>query len=88
MHIIDPRWTLRGHEQGSRGPIQMFMSEPEAWYFSLTDNCDDQLVTALPQSSFSCSSELSSSHSPGFARLNRRDGKSFLGFLSEFLYVC
>ncbi|XP_051852667.1 contactin-associated protein-like 4 [Antechinus flavipes] len=37
-------------------------------------NCDDPLVSALPQSSFSCSSELSSSHSPGFARLNRRDG--------------
>ncbi|XP_044302233.1 contactin-associated protein-like 4 [Varanus komodoensis] len=39
-----------------------------------TYNCDDPLVSALPQSSFSSSSELSSSHSPGFARLNRRDG--------------
>ncbi|RMC19030.1 hypothetical protein DUI87_03634 [Hirundo rustica rustica] len=38
------------------------------------DNCDDQLVSSLPQSSFSSSSELSSSHSPGFARLNRREG--------------
>ncbi|KAM6392115.1 contactin-associated protein-like 4 [Rhynochetos jubatus] len=37
-------------------------------------NCDDQLVSALPQSSFSSSSELSSSHSPGYARLNRREG--------------
>uniref|UniRef100_A0A672V9F4 Contactin associated protein family member 4 n=1 Tax=Strigops habroptila TaxID=2489341 RepID=A0A672V9F4_STRHB len=37
-------------------------------------NCDDHLVSALPQSSFSSSSELSSSHSPGFARLNRREG--------------
>uniref|UniRef100_A0A670JLM9 Contactin associated protein family member 4 n=1 Tax=Podarcis muralis TaxID=64176 RepID=A0A670JLM9_PODMU len=37
-------------------------------------NCHDQLVSALPQSSFSSSTELSSSHSPGFARLNRRDG--------------
>uniref|UniRef100_A0A8C8AW56 Contactin-associated protein-like 4 n=1 Tax=Otus sunia TaxID=257818 RepID=A0A8C8AW56_9STRI len=37
-------------------------------------NCDGQLVSALPQSSFSSSSELSSSHSPGFARLNRREG--------------
>ncbi|XP_069481771.1 contactin-associated protein-like 4 [Ambystoma mexicanum] len=36
-------------------------------------NCDDQLISALPQSSFSSSSELSNSHSPGFARLNRRD---------------
>ncbi|XP_014641007.1 PREDICTED: contactin-associated protein-like 3B [Ceratotherium simum simum] len=39
-----------------------------------THNCDEPLVSALPPSSFSSSSELSSSHSPGFARLNRRDG--------------
>ncbi|XP_062966468.1 contactin-associated protein-like 4 isoform X5 [Cynocephalus volans] len=37
-------------------------------------DCDDPLVSALPQTSFSSSSELSSSHGPGFARLNRRDG--------------
>ncbi|XP_009994687.1 PREDICTED: contactin-associated protein-like 4 [Chaetura pelagica] len=37
-------------------------------------NCDDQLVSSLPQSSFSSSSEMSSSHSPGFARLNKREG--------------
>ncbi|XP_058389377.1 contactin-associated protein-like 4 isoform X1 [Diceros bicornis minor] len=39
-----------------------------------THNCDEPLVSALPPSSFSSSSELSSGHSPGFARLNRRDG--------------
>ncbi|KAM5192554.1 contactin-associated protein-like 4 [Mantella aurantiaca] len=37
-------------------------------------DCDGQLVSSLPQSSFSSSSELSSTHSAGFARLNRRDG--------------
>ncbi|XP_023980710.1 contactin-associated protein-like 4 isoform X5 [Physeter macrocephalus] len=37
-------------------------------------DCDDPLVSALSQASFSSSSELSSSHGPGFARLNRRDG--------------
>uniref|UniRef100_A0A3Q1MUR4 Contactin associated protein family member 4 n=1 Tax=Bos taurus TaxID=9913 RepID=A0A3Q1MUR4_BOVIN len=37
-------------------------------------NCDDPLVSTLSQASFSSSSELSSSHGPGFARLNRRDG--------------
>ncbi|XP_005318501.2 contactin-associated protein-like 4 isoform X1 [Ictidomys tridecemlineatus] len=37
-------------------------------------DCDDPLVSALPQVAFSSSSELSSSHGPGFARLNRRDG--------------
>ncbi|KAL6061829.1 hypothetical protein STEG23_022417, partial [Scotinomys teguina] len=42
--------------------------------FSLpADDCDEPLVSALPPASFSGSSELSSSHGPGFARLNRRD---------------
>lgn len=45
-------------------------------FFLLADNCDDPLVSTLSQASFSSSSELSSSHGPGFARLNRRDGKS------------
>ncbi|KAM9663701.1 contactin-associated protein-like 4 [Trichechus inunguis] len=39
-----------------------------------THSCEEPLLSALPPSSFSSSSELSSSHSPGFARLNRRDG--------------
>ncbi|MBZ3870031.1 Contactin-associated protein-like 4, partial [Sciurus carolinensis] len=43
-------------------------------FFLLADDCDDPLVSALPQASFSSSSELSGSHGPGFARLNRRDG--------------
>ncbi|XP_063083420.1 contactin-associated protein-like 3 isoform X2 [Cavia porcellus] len=37
-------------------------------------SCDAPLASALPLSSFSSSSELSGSHGPGFARLNRRDG--------------
>ncbi|KAF6287812.1 hypothetical protein mRhiFer1_003118 [Rhinolophus ferrumequinum] len=37
-------------------------------------DCDEPLVPALSQASFSSSSELSSSHGPGFAKLNRRDG--------------
>ncbi|XP_054219704.1 contactin-associated protein-like 3B isoform X8 [Homo sapiens] len=37
-------------------------------------DCDSPLASALPRSSFSSSSELSSSHGPGFSRLNRRDG--------------
>ncbi|XP_007941390.1 contactin-associated protein-like 4 [Orycteropus afer afer] len=40
----------------------------------MADSCEEPLLPALPASSFSSSSELSSSHSPGFARLNRRDG--------------
>ncbi|XP_028660673.1 contactin-associated protein-like 5 [Erpetoichthys calabaricus] len=38
------------------------------------NNCDDQLVSTLPLTSFNSSSQLSSSHSPGYAKLNRRDG--------------
>ncbi|XP_030884385.1 contactin-associated protein-like 4 [Leptonychotes weddellii] len=37
-------------------------------------DCDEPLVSSLSQASFSSSSELSSSHGAGFARLNRRDG--------------
>ncbi|XP_063769779.1 contactin-associated protein-like 4 [Pseudophryne corroboree] len=36
--------------------------------------CDGPLASSLPPSSFSSSSELSITHSAGFARLNRRDG--------------
>ncbi|XP_042192129.1 LOW QUALITY PROTEIN: contactin-associated protein-like 5 [Callorhinchus milii] len=37
-------------------------------------NCDNLLLPDLPQTSFRSSSELSGSHSPAFAKLNRRDG--------------
>uniref|UniRef100_A0A8C4FD84 Contactin associated protein like 3 n=1 Tax=Dicentrarchus labrax TaxID=13489 RepID=A0A8C4FD84_DICLA len=36
--------------------------------------CDSTLVSNLPPSSFRSSSQLSSSHAPGFAKLNRREG--------------
>ncbi|KAK6315599.1 hypothetical protein J4Q44_G00131230 [Coregonus suidteri] len=38
------------------------------------DSCDRPLVSNLPQSSFRSSSQLSNSHGPGFAKVNRRDG--------------
>uniref|UniRef100_A0A3Q3X1H8 F5/8 type C domain-containing protein n=1 Tax=Mola mola TaxID=94237 RepID=A0A3Q3X1H8_MOLML len=40
----------------------------------LTEECDSALVSNLPPSSFRSSSQLSSSHAPGFAKLNRREG--------------
>ena len=40
-----------------------------------TDVCDSALVSNLPPSSFRSSSQLSSSHAPGFAKLNRREGE-------------
>ncbi|XP_037228520.1 contactin-associated protein-like 4 [Falco rusticolus] len=55
----------------------LFLLSVPNWHTAVAGNkynCDDPLVSALPQSSFSSSSELSSSHSPGFARLNRREG--------------
>ncbi|KAM9213684.1 contactin-associated protein-like 4 [Leptosomus discolor] len=55
----------------------LFLLSVNTWHTTVAGdkyNCDDQMVSALPQSSFSGSSELSSSHSPGFARLNRREG--------------
>uniref|UniRef100_A0A4W5MW51 Contactin associated protein like 3 n=1 Tax=Hucho hucho TaxID=62062 RepID=A0A4W5MW51_9TELE len=36
--------------------------------------CDGPLVSSLPQSYFRSSSQLSNSHGPGFAKVNRRDG--------------
>ncbi|XP_061601849.1 contactin-associated protein-like 4 [Cololabis saira] len=36
--------------------------------------CHSPLVSSLPASSFRSSSQLSSSHGPGFAKLNRREG--------------
>ncbi|XP_063068838.1 contactin-associated protein-like 5 [Engraulis encrasicolus] len=38
------------------------------------ESCDGSLVSHLPPSAFKSSSQLSSSHGPGFAKLNRRDG--------------
>ncbi|KAM9844315.1 contactin-associated protein-like 4 [Aulostomus maculatus] len=38
------------------------------------DVCDSALVSSLPPSAFRSSSQLSSSHGPGFAKLNRREG--------------
>uniref|UniRef100_A0A668V030 Contactin associated protein like 3 n=1 Tax=Oreochromis aureus TaxID=47969 RepID=A0A668V030_OREAU len=46
------------------------------WTFHkiLSEVCDSPLVSSLPPSSFRSSSQLSTSHAPGFAKLNRRDG--------------
>ncbi|XP_049720896.1 contactin-associated protein-like 4 isoform X6 [Elephas maximus indicus] len=55
----------------------LLLLSTQNWSTVLAGNsydCDDPLVPALPPASFSSSSELSSSHGPGFARLNRRDG--------------
>lgn len=50
------------------------------------DMCDSAMVTHLPPSSFRSSSQLSSSHGPGFAKLNRRDGAGGWSPLSSDRY--
>ncbi|XP_015490502.1 contactin-associated protein-like 5 [Parus major] len=47
------------------------------WHLGLAAtnyNCDDALVSPLPSAALTSSSELFSTHSPSFAKLNRRDG--------------
>uniref|UniRef100_A0A669PD85 Contactin associated protein family member 5 n=1 Tax=Phasianus colchicus TaxID=9054 RepID=A0A669PD85_PHACC len=47
------------------------------WHLGLTAtnyNCDGALVSTLPSSAFTSSSDFFSTHSPSFAKLNRRDG--------------
>ncbi|KAJ6665609.1 hypothetical protein lerEdw1_003452 [Lerista edwardsae] len=48
---------------------------PAVFFPSSADNCEEPLAFSLPATAFDSSSELSSSHSPSFAKLNRRDGK-------------
>ncbi|KAK2896084.1 contactin-associated protein-like 4 isoform X2 [Channa argus] len=66
---MDP-WTKRGF--GIMVQVALLLS---SWHgTSGEDMCDSALVSTLPPSSFRSSSQLSSSHAPGFARLNRREG--------------
>ncbi|KAM3875665.1 contactin-associated protein-like 4 [Diretmus argenteus] len=48
--------------------------------------CDSPLVSNLPPSSFRSSSHLSSSHGPGFAKVNRREGAGGWSPLSSDRY--
>uniref|UniRef100_A0A3B4B8Y0 Uncharacterized protein n=1 Tax=Periophthalmus magnuspinnatus TaxID=409849 RepID=A0A3B4B8Y0_9GOBI len=48
--------------------------------------CDSAMVTHLPPSSFRSSSQLFSSHGPGYAKLNRRDGAGGWSPLSSDWY--
>uniref|UniRef100_A0A8C6YMH3 F5/8 type C domain-containing protein n=1 Tax=Nothoprocta perdicaria TaxID=30464 RepID=A0A8C6YMH3_NOTPE len=40
----------------------------------VSEKCDEPLVSALPHSSFSSSSSMTSSYVPGYAKLNKRGG--------------
>ncbi|XP_057403618.1 uncharacterized protein LOC130708315 isoform X6 [Balaenoptera acutorostrata] len=55
----------------------LFLLSAQPWSTLAAGNtysCEAPLASALPRASFSSSSERSSSHGPGFASLNRRDG--------------
>ncbi|XP_016040468.2 contactin-associated protein-like 3 [Erinaceus europaeus] len=55
----------------------LFLLSAQSWSTVVagdTYSCDAPLASALPRESFSSSSQLSPSHGPGFASLNRRDG--------------
>ncbi|XP_045323663.1 contactin-associated protein-like 3 isoform X3 [Leopardus geoffroyi] len=55
----------------------LFLLSARPWSTAVAGSpysCDAPLASTLPRASFSSSSELSSSHGPGFASLNRRDG--------------
>ncbi|XP_012582012.1 PREDICTED: contactin-associated protein-like 3 [Condylura cristata] len=55
----------------------IFLLSAQPWSTVVAGNmytCDAPLASALPRESFSSSSELSPSHGPGYASLNRRDG--------------
>ncbi|KAM3940316.1 contactin-associated protein-like 4 [Leptodactylus fuscus] len=54
--------------------ILLLLSDPVSGMAGSKYDCDRQLASSLPPSSFTSSSELSSTHNAGFARLNRRDG--------------
>uniref|UniRef100_A0AAQ6A5G9 Contactin associated protein like 3 n=1 Tax=Amphiprion ocellaris TaxID=80972 RepID=A0AAQ6A5G9_AMPOC len=54
--------------------FKLFVLNKTEELFNLESVCDSPLVSNLLPSSFRSSSQLSSSHAPGFAKLNRRDG--------------
>ncbi|KAA0704301.1 Contactin-associated protein-like 4 [Triplophysa tibetana] len=54
--------------------FQLYLIFYSITFSTCKESCDTPLVSSLPQSAFRSSSELSSSHGPGYARLNRRDG--------------
>lgn len=46
--------------------------------FCFSEVCHHPLVVNLPPSSFRSSSQVSENHGPGFAKLNRREGETFM----------
>ncbi|KAL6103779.1 cntnap4 [Pungitius sinensis] len=72
-----PRSHSRSHSrsQGAAGIIaQVALLLCSSCGTTGEEVCDGTLVSNLPPASFRSSSQLSSSHAPGFAKLNRRDG--------------
>ncbi|PWA16184.1 hypothetical protein CCH79_00018293 [Gambusia affinis] len=69
-HFIMDLWTSR-----RRGTITRLVLMLVSWCVDINaETCQRPLVSSLSPSSFRSSSQLSSSHGPGFAKLNRREG--------------
>ena len=69
----EKKMKVKGQEEDREASINVLT---RMWCFFPPNNCDAPLESSLPRASFISSSELSSSHGPGFASLNRRDGES------------
>uniref|UniRef100_A0A6I8NI01 Contactin associated protein like 3 n=1 Tax=Ornithorhynchus anatinus TaxID=9258 RepID=A0A6I8NI01_ORNAN len=55
-------------------PVDLQRSSEPAALPPAEAECEEQLVSGLPPASFRSSSQLSASHGPAFAKLNRREG--------------
>lgn len=80
--------SKRGVAGGEKIQYICFMTANVDPFFLLcdwpTETCDRPLVTNLPPSSFRSSSQLSSSHGPVFAKVNRREGER----INRWLTAC
>ncbi|XP_032410027.1 contactin-associated protein-like 4 [Xiphophorus hellerii] len=70
LHFIMDLWTSRRRGTNTRLVLMLV-----SWCVDINaETCHRPLVSSLSPSSFRSSSQLSSSHGPGFAKLNRREG--------------
>ncbi|KAI1242967.1 Contactin-associated protein-like 2, partial [Lamprotornis superbus] len=60
--------------EGSKLTTGLMANAFESLASSLEEKCDEPLISALPHSSFSSSSSMTSSYVPGYAKLNKRGG--------------
>ncbi|XP_056132902.1 contactin-associated protein-like 4 [Lampris incognitus] len=70
-------WSVKKLEESHKCNASGGEAHTKSWLArraTVSKVCDHPLVSSLPPSSFRSSSQLSSSHGPGFAKVNRREG--------------